>query len=46
MIGMDCNPYIAIAASLACGYLGMMNKVEPRAEATKEVWEAELWQGG
>ncbi|UWQ03484.1 glutamine synthetase family protein (plasmid) [Aliiroseovarius crassostreae] len=41
VIGMDCNPYIAIAASLACGYLGMMNRVEPRAEATKEVWEAE-----
>ncbi|WP_424943967.1 glutamine synthetase family protein [Aliiroseovarius crassostreae] len=41
VIGMDCNPYIAIATSLACGYLGMMNKVEPRPEATKEVWEAE-----
>ncbi len=41
VIGMDCNPYIAIATSLACGYLGMINKVEPRAEATKEVWEAE-----
>lgn len=42
VIGMDCNPYIAIAASLACGYLGMMNKVEPREEATKEVWETDL----
>lgn len=42
VIGMDCNPYIAIAASLACGYLGMLNKVEPRAEATKEVWEADV----
>ncbi|MCK0142290.1 glutamine synthetase family protein [Aliiroseovarius sp. F20344] len=41
VIGMDANPYIAIAASLACGYLGMMNKVEPRKEATKEVWEVE-----
>ncbi|SDX03807.1 glutamine synthetase [Ruegeria halocynthiae] len=41
VIGMDCNPYIAIAASLACGYLGMINKIEPRAEAKKEVWEAE-----
>ncbi len=42
VIGMDCNPYIAIAASLACGYLGMLNKVEPRPEATKEVWDAEV----
>lgn len=42
VIGMDCNPYIAIAASLACGYLGMLNKTEPRAEATKEVWEADV----
>lgn len=41
VIGMDCNPYIAIAASLACGYLGMINRVEPRPEAKVEVWEAE-----
>ncbi|SPF75799.1 Gamma-glutamylputrescine synthetase PuuA [Aliiroseovarius pelagivivens] len=41
VIGMDANPYIAIAASLACGYLGMINKVEPRTEAVKEVWEVE-----
>jgi glutamine synthetase len=41
VIGMDCNPYIAIAASLASGLLGMENQVEPRAEARTEVWEAE-----
>jgi glutamine synthetase len=41
VIGMDCNPYIAIAGSLACGYLGMINQSEPRSEAQKEVWEAE-----
>lgn len=41
VIGMDANPYIAIAASLACGYLGMVNKVEPRPEAVKEVWDVE-----
>jgi glutamine synthetase len=28
--GSDSNPYLAIAASLACGYLGMKNKLEPR----------------
>lgn len=27
--GADCNPYLAIAASLACGYLGMMMKIKP-----------------
>jgi glutamine synthetase len=30
--GMDCNPYLGIAATLACGYLGLMNKVEARPE--------------
>jgi len=28
--GADVNPYVAIAASLACGYLGMIEKIEPR----------------
>jgi glutamine synthetase len=23
---MDCNPYLGIASTLACGYLGLMNK--------------------
>lgn len=41
VIGMDCNPYLAIATSLACGLLGMQNKVDPRAEARNEVWEVE-----
>ena len=27
--GADVNPYLAIAASLACGYLGMKEKLEP-----------------
>jgi glutamine synthetase len=27
--GADANPYLAIAASLACGYLGMIEKIEP-----------------
>lgn len=30
--GMDCNPYLGIAASLACGYLGLKEKKMPRAE--------------
>jgi len=28
--GMDCNSYLGLAASLACGYLGMKNNVQPR----------------
>ena len=27
--GADANPYLAIAASLACGYLGMMEGIKP-----------------
>ncbi len=29
LAGMDCNPYLAIAASLACGLLGMDNEIRP-----------------
>ncbi len=29
IIGADCNPYLALAASLAAGYLGMIQKVKP-----------------
>ncbi len=39
IVGIDSNPYLAIAASLACGYLGMVNKVEPRPEVKGEVYE-------
>ena len=28
--GADANPYLAIAASLACGYLGMVERLSPR----------------
>jgi glutamine synthetase len=27
--GADSNPYLSIAASLVCGYMGMMEKIEP-----------------
>ena len=30
--GMDCNPYLGIAASLACGYLGLKEARLPRPE--------------
>lgn len=35
LAGMDCNPYLCIAASLACGYLGMKN----------EIWADKRFQG-
>ena len=31
LAGADANPYLSIAASLACGYLGMKEKAKPRA---------------
>src|SRR3546814_8196524 len=30
LAGADANPYLAIAASLACGYLGMKEQLKPR----------------
>ncbi|MEO3430544.1 glutamine synthetase family protein [Pelagibius sp. CAU 1746] len=30
LAGADANPYLAIAGSLACGYLGMKEKLKPR----------------
>lgn len=30
VVGMDANPYLAIAGSLACGYLGMKNQLRPK----------------
>jgi glutamine synthetase len=29
LAGMDCNPYLGIAASLACGYLGLLEERRP-----------------
>ncbi|MEJ2256911.1 MAG: glutamine synthetase family protein [Woeseiaceae bacterium] len=29
VVGVDANPYIAIAVGLACGYLGMIRAIEP-----------------
>ena len=32
LAGMDCNPYLGIAASLACGYLGLVGQEQPTEE--------------
>ncbi len=41
LAGMDCNPYLGLAASLACGYLGLMEKTLPRAECTGDAYNIE-----
>jgi len=38
VVGMDCNPYLAIAASLACGFIGMDKKLKPRAAVTSDAY--------
>ena len=32
VIGADANPYVAMAMTLACGYLGIKNKIKPKPE--------------
>jgi glutamine synthetase len=32
VIGADANPYVALAATLACGWLGIQNRIEPSPE--------------
>ncbi|RVV98611.1 glutamine synthetase [Mesobaculum littorinae] len=39
--GMDCNPYLGIAGSLAAGYLGLVNKEEPSPEWRGDAYDAE-----
>ena len=38
VVGMDTNPYLAMAACLACGYLGMMQKIRPRDEVPGDAY--------
>lgn len=38
--GSDCNPYLAIAASLACGYMGMKEGLTPSPEFDGSAYEA------
>jgi glutamine synthetase len=39
--GMDCNPYLGIAASLACGYLGLLDKIDPTPECKGDAYVSE-----
>jgi glutamine synthetase len=41
LAGMDCNPYLGLAASLACGYLGLKEGKPPRPECTTDAYNIE-----
>ena len=41
VIGADANPYVAIAATLACGWLGIQKRIEPGPECTGNAYDAE-----
>ena len=38
LAGMDVNPYLGIAASLACGYLGLVEAAEPAEACTGDAY--------
>jgi glutamine synthetase len=39
--GVDVNPYLAIATTLACGYLGLMEEAQPTTPLTGSAWEVD-----
>ncbi|MFW5881078.1 MAG: glutamine synthetase family protein [Roseicyclus sp.] len=39
--GMDTNPYLGIAASLACGYLGLLEQIGPGAPVTGDAYSGD-----
>ncbi|KQZ43173.1 glutamine synthetase family protein [Duganella sp. Root1480D1] len=47
IIGADANPYLALAVTLACGYLGMTEQIEPTAPTAGSAYDLkyELPQG-
>ena len=40
VIGADANPYVAMAMTLACGYLGLKNKIKPKPEMRGDAYLA------
>lgn len=40
LIGADANPYIALAVTLACGFLGMRNQMMPKPEMKGDAYLA------
>lgn len=41
VIGADANPYVALSASLACGYLGIKKRIDPRPECRGDAYLGE-----
>jgi glutamine synthetase len=41
LAGMDVNPYLGIAASLACGYLGLIEETQPEAAFTGDAYKGD-----
>lgn len=42
VIGADANPYVALAATLACGYLGIKNQIEASPECKGDAYLSEF----
>jgi glutamine synthetase len=42
VIGADANPYVALAATLACGYLGIKNRIDPTPECKGDAYLGEF----
>ncbi|TDO12519.1 MULTISPECIES: glutamine synthetase family protein [Halomonas] len=40
LAGADANPYLVMAASLACGYLGLLGRLEPRPPMAGSAWSS------
>jgi glutamine synthetase len=40
VIGADANPYVALAATLACGYLGIEQRIEPTPECKGNAYQS------
>ena len=38
VIGADANPYVALAATMACGYIGIEKKIEPSPECKGDAY--------
>jgi len=41
LAGMDCNPYLGIAASLACGYMGLMDEIRPDKQFKGDAYDGD-----
>ena len=39
VIGADANPYVALAATLACGYLGLKQRLQPTDECQGDAYQ-------